>query len=288
MEDNLTMQIEWIDGSPWYVAPNGWRHTFVGGGEDNLAPSAVADGAPPAGDGSDGSQSTDPAAGQTQEPETFKREYVEELRRENARHRTTAKELEDRVKEYDSAFSAYTPEERAVLLDITRQLSDPATQPAVAKRLQAIADNILKGGDIPKRPTGEEDPNQKPLTRAEWERLQQERDQEQQVNQLLDEVESLGYKPGTPDHAAFMAILMEPDVAGVVSKAQEKMNERKQAERQAIIDEYVKSVQEGKERWPGSNTGALPGFQPPAETPKTPREATKAAMAALAARAGAV
>lgn len=212
--------------------------------------------------------------------EQFPRSYVEELRAEAAGYRTKAKD-------YDSAFERYSPEQKAAMLDIARGLADPDLTHATANRLKEIADSILGADPGSRTPTGEEDPDSKPLTKREWKALQEEQAQQSAVDDLLAEVESLGYEPGTPEHGAFMTLLLDPAIAGDPAKAHAKMEERESAKKQAIIDEYVKSVQEKGGKWPApSSAGSQAAGEPGAGPPKTLREATKAAMAHLQARAG--
>ncbi len=291
MEDE--MRIEFIDGQPWYVSGD-WRHPFVGGGEGEAQPSTLEAARGEAGAAAQ-QQVADSAAAQaagegTQQgtqapPETFSREYVEELRRENAERRTA-------LKEYEEAYSAYSPQEKSALLDIARQLADPSTQPAVAKRLQAIADGILKGSadGKPTRPTGEEDPDQRPMTRAEWKaeqaRLNEEQKQAQAIREIEDEARSLGIEPGSLEYAELLYIAQDPEVAGVLSKAHEKLEAHYAAKAKARAEALAAKG----ERWPGVpglNTGGTGAADAEGGPPKTWGDARKGAIAYLRARAGA-
>ena len=274
MEPEVTIQ--WIDGQPWYVASNGWKHPFVGGGEGEQAPAQVA-GGPPA-------ETTTPAEGagtthnHEQAPETFDRAYVENLRQEAAGYRT-------RAKEYDEVFGSYDPDSRAALLDIAKQLSDPTTQPAAAKRLQAIADKIMEAQGQGKvtRPDGEEDPDSKPLTRKEFEELQKERDQAAQEKQAIESLENearkLGYEPGSDEYFFLLGKAQEPDVAGDLAKAHEKV-EQFFADKAAA---RARQVEEKAGKWPGApgTAGNSGGAGNEVEPPKNWKEARTRAMATL-------
>lgn len=258
-------------------------------------PAAGSEGTPPA-------EGTAPAAGATtqQTPEaiqaaaaqagdpsgqeeTFSREYVEQLRKEAAGYRTKAKEFEE-------AFSGYDPDSRAALLDITRQLADPATQPAAAKRLQKIAEKIMDGAEkgTATRPDGEEDPDQRPMTRKEWReeqaRLQEEQEQAQAIRSIEEAAEGLGIKPGSLEYAELLYIAQDPEVAGDLTKAKELLDEHYAKKAR----ERAEAIAAKGERWPGvPSTTGTPAGDAEASEPKTWAEARKSAMAKIKARAGA-
>ena len=212
--------------------------------------------------------------------ETFPREYVEQLREEAARYR-------NRAKEYDDVYGSYDEESRGALLDIARQLADPNTQPAAAKRLMAIAQKIeeSQANGTPTRPDGEEDPDARPLTKREWEQLQTERDnkaaEDRAIAQLEDEAKALGYEPGSAEYFFLLDKAQLPDVSGDLNKAHELV-EQFFADKAA---ERARRVEEKAGRWPGvagsaPNTGAA---DPDAKPITDFKAARRSAMARLAA-----
>lgn len=146
------------------------------------------------------------------------------------------------------------------MLEIAQGLASPGeTQRATAQRLQKIAESILKDdGKTPRRPTGEEDPDQQPMTRAEWKkeqaRIQEEQAQAQAMEAIASEARELGYVENTPEHALLMLKALDPDVSGDLTKAHEKVQEHYTKKAQEIAERKAAAG----ERWPGvvSNTGA--------------------------------
>lgn len=197
-------------------------------------------------------------------------EMVEELRQENARRRVASKEIDD-------AFSGYQPEEKAALLDIAKQLADPALQPAAAKRLQSIAERILSDSDTGvKRPTGEVDPDERPLTRREWKELEAKRDSDEKAKLSMDaiykEAAKLGYEDPNSEESALLFRYALNETEGDLSKA----DERVKAYKQAIVDNYAKEVEAQRDKWL-SSPGAAGGFG--AGTGKQPSTFSEAAAA---------
>ncbi len=269
------MKIVTIDGQPWYVSSSGWKHPFVGGGAGEEPPAALDD-----------AETADPATETTTEaaPETFTREYVENLRKESAGYRTKAKDYED-------AFQGYDDASRTELLTIAKQLSDPTTQPDVAKRLQAIAENILKGHEAgtPTTPTGDEDPDSKPMTRKEWKDLQAEQEDarrnEEGIKSLEAEARGLGIEPGSIEYAELLFIAQAPEISGDLVKSKAKLEEHWASKAKARAEEIAKKG----ERWPGAAGTAAGTGAADAEggSPKTFKESRAAAMAYLSAKVGA-
>lgn len=218
-------------------------------------------------------QTTTGAPGEAQESKHTGQptwELVEELRAENARRRVQSKQYED-------AFSGYQPDEQTALLDIAKQLADPSLQPAAAKRLQAIAEEILKGEDSgPRRPTGEVDPLEKPLTRREWEDLERQKDQRRTEKDNMDAIyrdaEKLGYSdPDSPESALLFRFALR-DTDGDLKAA----HERVLAYNEAIVSRHAEQVAEGRNKWLTNPTGGASTIPGTATPPKTMKEASQA------------
>lgn len=247
-------------------------------------------GAPPVEEPPAGDQGTQGAEGAAQEKEAPTWDYVRELREENARRRTE-------LREFEEAFSAYQPEQRAVLLDIARQLADPSLQPEAAKRLQTIAAAILEDEEgtepgktrTPKTPLGEEDPDQQPMTRAEWKkeqaRIREEEANERAILAIEDEARQLGYEPGSDDYFFLLQKAQLPDVNGDLKKAAEKVEEHYRERSSA----RARQVEERAGRWPGS-PGTASDAAAIAEKSelKSFKDAAAATKALFGARAGRV
>lgn len=270
----------------------GWTHNESGrwlplvrggdGPEEGGSESGSTEGAPTGEPATTGEAGGTPAASEatgTPPAETFDRPYVEQLRQENARRRVEAKAFED-------AFTGYNPDERQAFLDIAAGLADPTRQEASAKRLQQIANELLESEGAPRRPTGDVDPDQQPLTRAEFEKLSAERAEQQGIQdgirQIVAEAKQLGYVENSPDYNELLFHASSPDVAGDLTKAHAKV----QARKQEIIDSYAKDVAANGERWPAAATAATAAAAMDGGPPKDFKSARKGALAWLNARPG--
>jgi hypothetical protein len=213
---------------------------------------------------------------------------LKETRAEAAARRVEAKELKGKVEKFDTALAGYKPEEIDYLLEMFHDLSDPKAQKRAAKELSEIAAKVLDADGPPVRPTGEEDPDEKPLTKKEWERLEAQKDQtraqEQALKQLESEATDKGYPPDSPGYTVLLSSLMEPDVAGDMDKAVAKV----EAYEQAIVEKYRTKVTENADKWPGGAPPSAPNApgDPDAGVPVGWGGARKAAAAYLAAKAG--
>src|SRR5690606_6293431 len=120
---------------------------------------------------------------------------------------------------------------------------DPAS---TAADFEAIAQRIREqlGGDEPATtPNPAEDDAEKPLTRADPERIERERAVEAATRQIQAEAESLGYKDGTPEYAQLIWVANNDKEAGRdLQKAHALLLGRVDALKQAAIQEYVESV----------------------------------------------
>lgn len=222
---------------------------------------------------------TEQAPAAEDKPETFDREYVEKLRHEAAGRRTA-------IKPYEEAFGAFDEESRATYLRLAADIGsgDAARQREAAAQFEAIAQKI-KGAETPVTPSGEPDPDQQPLTKAEWKALQAEQNEKDNLDRLVGEIEaeakSAGIEPNTPRYASYLFIMQQPDVAGDHTKALAAL----EAQEQQTIDRYAASVASGSAKWPTQAGGAS---APPGEEtkPRSWKDARAAASALIAGRAG--
>lgn len=191
------------------------------------------------------------------------------------------------IKPYEEAFKGFDDEARETYLELAKQIAsgDAKQQKAAAARFREIAERI-DGATVPVTPTGEEDPEQKPLTIKEWKALQAEQNEsaelQRQVKLIEADAEREGITVGSPRYATYLYALQQPDVAGDHDKAMAVLN----AERQAIIDEYAKSVNEGNGAWPPAAGSSASGAAGEEIKPSNWRDARKAAAALIAGRAG--
>ncbi len=213
-------------------------------------------------------------------PETFDREYVEKLRKEAAGYRTKAKDYED-------AFGGYNADEQKYLLDLTRRLSDPTSQVAAAKEWKEVVEAI-ESRDGKARPDGKEDPAQQPLTRAEYEAMRDEERKQADDSKLLESIQKeaadLGYKPDSREYAQLMFELLDPEVAGDMKKAHERIEGSVKSLKDKVIADYRKEVEANAGRWPGGAEVTTPVDQ--SEAPKDWKDARAAVFAKLAGKAG--
>lgn len=151
------------------------------------------------------------------EPATFPREYVEKLRREGAKYRTTAKEREaelERLRPYEEAFAGFEPEQvEGWRQFLTAAREDPEGALGALMRdgyaldrgtAIELLDSIFEeaGEQAPvadSQPPAEGDPLDRPLTLRELEAREQakaaEAAQAAAVAQVKDEAKGLGYNP---------------------------------------------------------------------------------------------
>lgn len=169
------------------------------------------------------------------EGDKFDRAYVEKLRRESANYR-------DRAKKYNDAFDGYEDEAVQEWLSLATSLrNDPRS---AAQRFAELAEAINQQyadeavSDEPPVSDNEMFSEDRPLTRAEVEKLLADRDREadmqRRVAQIHADAQSLGYQKGTQDYDR---LLWEAGrlPSGSIQDAHAKL----QAERQAVIDGYL-------------------------------------------------
>jgi hypothetical protein len=212
---------------------------------------------------------------------------LKETRAEAAQRRIEAKQAKEQAQKYLDSFAGYTDAEQEQVLAIFRDLADPNKQVAAAQRLADISSRLLESDGGVRRPTGEDDPDEQPLTRKEWKELQQQRDQEaaqtEALKQLESEASAKGYPPDSPGYTVLLSAMMDPDVAGDMDKAVEKVK----AYETSIVETYRKQVEQNGERWPGSGGGSpTPPSDPEAGVKPGWGNARAAAAAFLKARAG--
>lgn len=193
-----------------------------------------------------------------------------------------------KLKPYEEAFEGFDEEARTTYLELAKQIAsgDAAQQKAAAKRFREIAERI-DGATVPVTPTGEEDPEQKPLTVKEWKALQAQQDDDRHLQEQVRLIEAdatkEGIEVGSARYATYLYALQQPDVAGDHEKAMAVLN----ADRQAIIDQYAKAVAEGQEKWPVAPGSAALGAPGEEVKPLNWKDARKAAAALISGRAGA-
>jgi len=250
---------------------------------------------PPAGSPATVETPEPPAApGAAEAEETFPRDYVEKLREENASWRT-------KLRTYEDAFEGYADPERERYLELARKIADPDQQLTAAEEFEAIAHRIKEARSDstapPTRPSGEEDPDQKPLTVAQWKKMQAEQDEQTQLQAAVTSIEREATELGVPptvevngevkDNPRYVLLLhaaQAPEVAGDLTKAAEALKFFEQD----VINRHTSEVQGMSEKYP-TPPGQAPGGAPADQQggpPKTYKEARKGAMAFLAAKAG--
>lgn len=174
------------------------------------------------------------------EGDTFKRDYVEKIRRESASYRERAKAAE----RYKEAFEGYDEDGIEEWFSFVKGLRDDPQ--STAKQMAELSQHILKQYEV-NAETGEIQPEgtakflgevAKPLTMADYERLRASERADSEKQQLVQKIQTdataLGYEVGSLDYKLLLNTAMElPD--GNIQKAHEKLQQRDQA----IIDRYV-------------------------------------------------
>jgi len=211
----------------------------------------------------------------SQEPDTFDRAYVDELRQESARYRTQLREVE-------SYFDGYSAEERSALGQYL-QLSRAAEQ-GDPEAIQIL--NDLLGEDDQVADTSNDWATDGPvidedylreLARQEAEQLytqgRWEQDQQQAVLNVQQTAEKMGYQQNSDDYVLLLKYANDLDPAehpDLLAAADQQVK----AYRQSIIDAYIgqKTGQADGPRTPQGN-GAAPSL---AQPPRTMAEARQA------------
>lgn len=206
-------------------------------------------------------------------PEPLK-PYVTKLREEAAERRVA-------LKPFEEAFAPYDDAGRETLLNLVTSLASEETQHEAAQAMVELAKTIL-GDDLS---GAESDPN-RPLTRADLDRIeatkQAKASEEAAVQAVVKEATDLGYEENSTPYRRLMDLAVN-ETGGDLAKAHEAI----QAERDQIIADYAKQVQEGKAKWPtlAPQVGATPA-DVSGEAPKTWAEARHNAQARAAAARG--
>lgn len=192
----------------------------------------------------------------------FDAAYVKKLRQEAAQYRT-------RAKQYD-VFEKYDEQDRQVwtkMAELYQQ--DPV---AAAEYMAAIADGVRKA-QAPEAPVAGDE---QPLTASQVQAMLAERDQKAAVAaeqvRIEAEAKSLGYEVGSRQYKYLIQTAID-DTAGDLKAAHEAI----EAERQAIIDQYVGGKARdaaGSPIAPAAGAGTMPSTE--SAPPKTFRDAKAA------------
>jgi hypothetical protein len=225
----------------------------------------------------------------------FDRGYVDSIRREGQRYRTTAQEVQARAQLYDQVFGGYEEGDRNTWLNLASMWQTDPNQAAtimgnIAKAVLGDAD----GAETHAAPTGQPAPGingdglsaedaeaaatatgltpeqvQQMIadTLAEREATQQ---QEQAVQGVYAEMAAKGYQPDTLE--GFMVLyLANQDGTGNVQAGIDKLS----AYRQQVVDEYVQGRANGHHPTPSPN-GLLPNATPEVHDLEGARKAAEA------------
>jgi hypothetical protein len=200
----------------------------------------------------------------------FDRAYVQKLREEAASHRTKAKT-------YTDAFEPFDEPSREVLLDLARTIAaDPVAGAARMKELAALLEGEPETPAVP-------DPDaDRPLTRADLDKIQKERDdkaaEEKVQNGIRQEVVDLGYTLDSRDH---YNLLWEAshNHKGDLTAAHKAL----EAEKQAVIDKYLADK---RGTAAGTPLAGSEGTPPANSEPITTFEQARASVEAKAKAAG--
>lgn len=223
--------------------------------------------------------------------QTFPREYVEKLRRENAEVRTKYAPFRDTFSDVEEDLRDY------VLNDIVRPLlTDPAS---ALDELYGIVERIHNSNQtVPKwlekqiEKAEEAVDEDKPLTVAEWKAIQakeeaakaEETKRTEGLKAIMDATTALGY-PSTPaddpygDLASLFAISTN-HTKGDLQKAHELRVNRFNEAVEAAVTAKLEEIKTGAIKWPAvSSTGTSPAEEK--QEPKTFSEARKRANSRL-------
>jgi len=214
---------------------------------------------------------SDAAPDTTEEPATFSREYVQELRREAASYRTKAQVYQD-------AFDGIADEDREVFLEMAKQYkSDPKSAvdyfDQVTKTLrEQFAEEVAAA----------EDELNRPLTLAEYNRLQDEARQKAEeaahVARIESEAKSLGYDPASAEYTYLLKVAADLP-GGSIKEAHEKIEAAFEARIQKRLAEMQAEAEESPTA-PSTGAGAAPSGERPLRDWKDAEAAARARLEA--------
>lgn len=159
-----------------------------------------------------------PTADAAPDPDMFPRDYVEELRRENAKYRT-------RAQQYEQAFDGYDDDTRTQLLTYFQlaKRAESGDQDAQRELNEWLADDEPDdtpdddGPDFSRMTPAEFVEFQRELAREEAQRLYDAREQHTQQIAAVEGVrataEQMGYDPSSPDYILLLKFANELDPA---------------------------------------------------------------------------
>ena len=212
-----------------------------------------------------------------EEPTSFSAEYVRELRREAASYRTKAQP-------YTEVFDGVEDADREVLLEMVRQYK---TDPKGAIDYFDQVANGLRSTFAEELAAAEDDLN-RPLTVAEYNRLQEEHrakaEQEATNARIETEAKGLGYDPTSPEYTYLLTVASKIP-GGSLAEAHAKIEAQIEARFQARLDK-MKADAEGSPTAPNAGSGAAPSGERQIKTWKDAELASKARLEAAQIKRG--
>lgn len=216
-------------------------------------------------------ESAPPADTSTEEPTSFSREYVQELRREAAGYRTKAQP-------YEETFGVYTDEDRQVWMEAAKLVAnDPK---AGAEYLE----NIVKALKASQEAAPASDPadENRPLTVAEFNKLQAEAKAEAaqtaEISRIEKQATDLGYDTESHHYTTLLTVASRLP-SGDIAEAHKVLEAEKQAYRDSIIAE-LQATADGSPRVP-SGAATAPSGEKQIKTFKDAAAAAEARISAI-------
>lgn len=185
-----------------------------------------------------------------EQADTFTREYVEKIRREAASYR-------ERAKPFSEAFDGISEEDREVFLQMAKAYKEDPR--AAAEYFEQVTQGLKE--QFAEAVAQAEDDLNRPLTLAEYNRLQAEHAekaaQEAEIARIEKTAQDMGYDLQSPEYTTLLTIASRlPD--GDIAKAHEKLESMFQSR----IDAYIAKMAEQAEAAPAVPAG---GTQPSSE-----------------------
>lgn len=221
--------------------------------------------------------------------EQFDRGYVEKLRAEAAKHRTAAKEAQAR---YEAQFEGLEDEsDFQYLLGMAKKLN---TDPHASRQeLLDLAERLGKDLGIGTTPPPADDDKDKPLTKADLEKIEYEREVARQQQLLVQEAASYSddhhkFEDGQPEYAQLLWLAQHDPEASKGGKdrlklAADKIKAKREEIGKAAVAAYIESVRSGASQFPPASApaGGAPAGAPGASSPKSWKDASASAMEKL-------
>lgn len=191
--------------------------------------------------------------------QTFSRGYVKRIREREEKARTERSEAQQRWDQWNQAVEGWDDEQQGLARDLLVAIREGD----MAKVVGILGPDALAEAMAPGTQPQPTEPEDRPLTKAEFERELAEREaakeKEANIRAVYSQAKTLGYdpeaKPGTEAFGRWVMLVQYAQAAGGIEEGHKQLEAVRAAERQRYIDEFVSSRSNGSPA-PAGNSGA--------------------------------